>query len=86
MASVKHVPPEALREGKLFSHKRDSLSLFMTIPEQTRAFLKIFGRHFKSKEEKFLENSVTLNQKIHEVGIELRKALTPHENCLGIKY
>jgi len=49
----------------------------MTIPEHTRALFKIF-ESFKRKEEKFLENSITLNQKMWEAGIELRKALIQH--------
>lgn len=86
ISSGKHVPLEVLQERKKVSHITDSSSVCTMIPEQTGAFLRIFERSFKSKEEKFLENSVTLNQKIYEAGIELRKALILHKRRLAIKY
>lgn len=43
-------------------------------------------KNFKKKEEKFLENSVTLSQKMYEAGIELRKSFMPHKRGLKWKY
>lgn len=53
----------------------------MTIPENRPKHFSKSLKASKGGKKSSLETQVTLNQKICEAGIELRKALMPHKRC-----